>query len=212
MADRFEYITFGACNIDDSFFDSLKADYPKFSEWFQRKAQEKEYAYVYRENNKIYAFGYLKDENEEINLSDKVLPMENRLKIGTLKIEETLRGKRLGEGILGIALWQWQESGFNQVYVTVFEKHQSLIQLLDKFGFKDSGINLNGEHVFIKDKRHLEYSTPYKSFPFINPIFTKAGMLPIFDRYHDTLFPYSKLARKNQETLNLAVANGISKV
>lgn len=212
MTDRFKYVPFGDCDLSDSFFDTLKQDYPEFPEWFKRKAAIGEKAYIYLDDIGICAFIYLKKENEELVFNDRVLPKEKRLKIGTLKLEERIQGKRLGEGAIGISLWLWQNLKYNQIYVTVFEHHKDLIALLERFGFICAGKNQRGEQVYIKDRRNIDYSDPYKSFPFINPAFTKAGYIPIYDYYHDTLFPYSELARTEQETLEISAANGVSKV
>lgn len=212
MSNRFEYVEFGECNLSDTFFDSLKNDYPEFNAWFQRKSAKQEKAYVYIDDDGIHAFGYLKDECEAIPLADKVLPMQNRLKIGTLKIGEGLRGQRLGEGLIGIALWSWQASGHEEVYVTVFPKHTTLIGLLKKFGFAEIGLTQRGELLLMKSKYSLDRTDPYKMFPFIPADFPYAKYIPIRAAYHDTLFPYSLLARTSQTTLNIAVANGISKM
>ncbi len=212
MADRFNYVPFGKCDLNDPFFNTLKQDYPEFSDWFQKKGSIGEKAYIYQDKKGICAFIYLKKENEEIELQDKILPKEERLKIGTMKLEERIKGKRLGEGALGISLWIWQELRYNQIYVTVFEHHHELIALLERFGFACEGKNRRGECVYIKDRRNIKKSDPYKSFPFINVDFSKAGYIPINDYYHDTLFPYSELARTEQETLELSAANGVSKI
>ena len=45
MSNRFEYVEFNECDVNDSFFDSLKMDYPEFESWFQRKSKEHEKAY-----------------------------------------------------------------------------------------------------------------------------------------------------------------------
>lgn len=210
MGNRFIYKHFSECDLSDPFFDSLKADYPGFSDWFIRKAEAN--AYIYREAGKIHAFGYLKQECEDIILKDGVIPAQNRIKMGTLKIGGGLQGQRRGEGLLGIALWTWQASQYDQIYVTVFLKHKTLVDLLKKFGFCDYGENQNGEHVFIKDKNHLDHNDPYKMFPYLSGNFDCAKYLPINEEYHDTLFPYSNLKGTQQSTLNMAVANGISKV
>lgn len=212
MSDRFEHVYFKDCDLNDSFFDTLKADYVEFPKWFGGKASANEKTYIYHDNKGICAFMYLKDEDEELNLQDRILPKEPRIKIGTLKLDERIQGKRLGEGALGIALWRWQSSKFEQIYVTVFEHHSDLTGLLDRFGFECIGKNDRGESVYIKDRKNIDYSNPYKAFPFLNPNFEKGGYVPINDEYHDTLFPYSTLARTEQETLEKSVANGISKM
>ena len=55
---------------------------------------------------------------------------------------------------------QWRDLGINEIYVTVFDKHASLIFLLEKYGFVYVGNNLNGERVYIKDRRNLDFKMP----------------------------------------------------
>lgn len=212
MAGKFNWTRFADVNLSDEFFNSLKNDYIEFTEWFERKAREGEQALVFQENNAIGAFIYLKDEKEEIQLQDKTLPVKHRMKIGTLKLSEKIRNIRLGEGAIGVALWRWRESCAEEIYLTVFESHTQLIALIEKFGFIMSGKNKRGECVYIKNRKQINYENPYKSFPFINPKFSRAGLLPIEEQFHDKLFPYSEL-QGNVSALEEAVAgNGISKI
>lgn len=212
MLSKFKSCKFSNCNLDDSFFDSLKNDYAEFPIWFQKKINQDESAFVFEDNNKIKAFVYLKEEDEEILLVNSKLPIERRLKIGTLKLADDIQGQRLGEGAIGVALWQWQRINVNQVYITVFERHIKLISMLEQFGFKYVGNNLRGEKVYIKDKRALSYETPYISFPYIINKIDRCGYIPINDEFHDTLFPYSELYNTIQETDEIAAANGMTKV
>ena len=122
-----------------------------------------------------------------------------------------MKGNRQGEGTLGIALWRWQQSGLNEIYVTVFPKHDVLIMLLERFGFFLAGHNKRGEGIYMKDRRKLDLSDPLKAFPFIRKNYGKAYMLPINDDYHDKLFPYSEVARNAREVEEIAAGNGISK-
>ena len=91
----------------------------------------------------------------------------------------------------------------SQVYVTVFEKHESLVGMLRKFGFQLAGAKANGESVYVKDKHRLDFRDPYLCFPFIHSAFESANLLVINDTWHDVLFPYSELANETQlqETL-----------
>jgi hypothetical protein len=66
--------------------------------------------------------------------------------------------------------------------------------------------------VYVKNRRSLDYSDPYKSFPFLNPDIEIAGIVPIFDAYHDSLFPYSELKGKDREVEEDTAGNGITKV
>ena len=219
MAGKFEYKKFSDINLDDSFFDSLKADYPgtenstEFCTWFRKKSESGKKALVYENETGIAAFLYMKKEHEIIQLMDAPdLPEIERAKIGTMKISDVHRGQRIGEGAIGLALWNWQRSKIEEIYVTVFPKHEDLINLLKKFGFIKAGINPNGEIVYIKNRRFISYDNPYSSFPFVNPSFREAGYLIFEDVYHDTMFPYSELKNVTQKSIELSVANGLSKI
>ncbi len=139
------------------------------------------------------------------------LPCYTRIKIGTLKICDDVKGQRLGEGAIGLALWYWQKSMLDQIYVTVFSKHNSLIRILKSFGFTSGG-RKGEEEVFYKDKKKLSYDDSKKSFPYLNPSFKRGGYLPIEDHYHDQMFQFSELKQTHQEEAVLAASNGITKI
>ncbi|HHY79558.1 MAG TPA: hypothetical protein GX516_04245 [Thermoanaerobacter sp.] len=212
MGGKFKWTKFENCDINDPFFNSLKQDYPEFPQWFMKKSKNGESALVCEDEKGLCAFLYLKEEKEPIELVDRILPSKKRMKIGTLKLDERIQGQRLGEGAVGVALWRWQESEAEEIYLTVFPKHTLLIELIEKFGFTYMGRNKKGENVYLKSKKSINYSDPFKAFPFLNPCFKKAGYIPIYDYYHDTLFPYSELYNTKQEVEEKAAANGITKV
>lgn len=212
MAGKFSWTKFANVDLSDEFFDSLKQDYQEFPEWFQKKITQDEEALVFQDTNGIGAFIYLKAEEEPLELKDKIRPSVRRIKIGTLKLSEKHRNQRLGEGAIGVALWKWQESLTDEIYVTVFKKHELLINLLENFGFVCIGENPRGELVYLKSKKNIDYSTPKKSFPFINPNFSSAGILPIEDQYHDKLLPYSELQGNNSDIEEITAGNGVTKI
>lgn len=220
MAGKYERKKLIDCPLDDPFFDSLKNDYPEFEEWYISKAQLGEEAFVFEDDYGLCAFIYFKDyENQEIKLKDRILPKKNRLKIRTFKLDFRHQGRRLGEGAMGIALWKWQDSGLDEIYLTVYENHTDLIKLIEKYGFvcvgeleKDNPDEVKKELVYIKSRKNLDYSTPHKAFPFINPNIDRVGVLPMHDYYHDRLLPYSELKNTNQEFWDEAAGNGITKV
>lgn len=218
MPGKFEFRSFADIDISDSFFDSLKTDYPAdnknigFVNWFAKKSREGAQALVFYDEEGLGAFVCLKDEDELIELNEGILPAIPRKKISTLRLAERFRGQRLGEGAIGLSLWDWQKSRCKEIYLTVFDRHGVLIEQLERFGFYLAGHNSNGECVYIKSRDHIDYSDPYRSFPFIKPTFEKAGYLIVDDDYHDTLFPYSELKNTIQEQLQISAANGISKV
>ena len=193
MAGRFQFQKFAEIDLDDTFFDSLKTDYPEFPVWYQKKSDERATALVFSDDGGLGSFVYLKEENEPIELVEKTLPAVSRMKIGTFKLAERFQSMRLGEGALGLAIWQWRRKRSQEVYVTVFDKHERLIDLFERFGFRLAGHKSNGERVYLRSRLEVDYDDPYKSFPFINPDFKKAGYIIVNDYYHDTLFPYSEL-------------------
>ncbi|MEA4848953.1 MAG: hypothetical protein VB106_17100 [Clostridiaceae bacterium] len=212
MAGKFELTKFSDVNLNDAFFDPLKADYEEFPIWFKKKGDLNENALVFHDEQGIGAFVYLKKENEAISLTEGVLPAVPRLKIGTMRLAERFRGQRFGEGALGVSLWYWNTTKADEIYVTVYDKHIELIRLFERFGFMCAGKNPRGELVYLKSRRSLNYSNPYMCFPFIDPSIDKAGMVPIFDYYHDRLFPYSELKGRNQEVIEETAGNGVTKV
>ena len=168
--ELFKLGTFNDLNINDEFFNSLKSDYKNFIAWLEKKQNNKEQVFYQKNlNDEILAMLYLKEEDEEINLKTITYEKQKRIKIGTLKLSEKCRNQRLGEGAIGIALWEWQKSDSNQIYVTIFDKQQTLIDIFIKFGFYIAGRKENNELVLIKDKNNLNYETPFSSFPYINP-------------------------------------------
>lgn len=213
MPGKFEYKMFSQINLNDLFFDSLKRDYPEFeSIWFPKCIQENRMALVFSDEIGLGAFVAIKEENEPIYLKNKTLPACPRLKISTLRLAERYRGQRLGEGALGLILWNWQKLRLDEVYVTVFPQHVDLIKQLIRFGFISVGLNEKGEEVYLRSRKNIDFSDPYKAFPFISPTFNKGGYLIVEDNYHDTLFPYSELENTLQEQLDMDVANGVSKI
>jgi len=213
MAGRFEQKPFSEININDPLFNGLKADYPGFaSKWFPKCIQENRKALVFYDSAGLGAFVALKRENEPIVLCDGVIPAAPRLKIATLLLAERFRGQRLGEGALGLILWFWQRSKLEEIYVTVFPSHADLIVQLERFGFQMVGHNAGGERIYLRCRKDIDFSDPYKAFPFVSPNFDKGGYLIVNDSYHDTLFPHSELKNTPQEVLNMDAANGVSKV
>lgn len=65
---------------------------------------------MYEDEEGIGLFAALKQEDEEIVLSNSVMPKNPRLKIATFKIADRLQGQRLGEGAIAYILWTWQQS------------------------------------------------------------------------------------------------------
>ena len=121
--------TFAEIDLQDTFFQSLRNDYPDFDNWFKRKSNQD--AFVQYENNKIIGFLYLKVEEK---LVDDVVPniFANKiLKVGTFKINA--HGTKMGEQFIKIIMDYAVNENVDVCYVTIYEKHNSLIELVQQF-------------------------------------------------------------------------------
>lgn len=83
------------------------------------------------------------------------MPTAKRLKVGTFKIDahNTKLGECFVKKIMQYALYL----SFDEIYVTVFPKHASLIKLLMRFGFVEYGTKGEGsepEKVFVKSMKN----------------------------------------------------------
>lgn len=197
---------FGNINLNDSFFDTLKEDYPGFEEWFRKK--NKEEAYVFKRNNNVHGFLFVKteypDEVDYLSVTPK-LSKKKRLKVGTFKIDASLKGFRLSERFLKIIFDNALNENVDEIYVTLFENKRNEVDLLRdvlcKWGFTYYGYKLTNqvekESVFVKTLERFD-STKDIKFNFPNlPRGQRFYMLPINSEYHTDLFPDSIL--KNED-------------
>jgi Acetyltransferase (GNAT) family len=211
-SDFFKYDYFKNINLSDPFFDSLKEDYKEFEEWFRRKADDK--AYYYEDENGIQAFLYLKMEDEALTDITPPLPKNKRIKIGTLKINP--HGTRLGERFIKKALDYAVVNNIKELYVTVFEKHKSLIELLKKYGFEHVAwktTNNGTESVMLKDLNKFTGDI-LKDYPLVSIGNTTPYLLSIYPEYHTRLFPDSILHNESGYDLikDISHTNSIEKV
>lgn len=202
-------VKFKNVNLDDCFFDSLKADYPGFENWFRKKAEDN--IYILEINNSVQAFLYMKIEIEDdldINPPLK-LNGEKILKVGTFKINA--HGSKLGERFIKLIFDKMVEENITKSYVTIYKKQDTLISLLSTYGFNYYGTK-KGEQVYIKDFNKITGDIK-KDYPIIKLNETKKFLLSIYPKYHTELFPDSKLrTEKNHIIKDLSHTNCIEKV
>lgn len=205
---------FSSINLEDSFFDSLKEDYPEFVNWFNRKSEAGMSAFVQYDNNEhLQGFLFLKDESEEID--DTITPLmepKKRLKVGTFKVEahNTRLGEKFIKKIMDCAIY----GGFEETYVTIFPKHEHLIRLLKNYGFKDYG-NKNEEIVLIKDFAACTGEMLH-DYPLLQPRHKRKFLLSIYPKFHTPLFSDSILKNevRNSDDLvkDVSFSNSIHKI
>lgn len=206
---------FSEINLDDPFFNSLKADYPdEFEEWFERKANEHADAYVqYDENMQLQGFLYIKMEKNSV-VDDVVPPIEARriLKVGTFKINA--HGTQMGEQFLKILFDFAIDKDADICYVTIFEKHKNLIELLQKYGFREwgtKGSSTKTEKVYCKNMRNTTDDLML-DYPMVSSKGHKKYLLSIYPKYHSRMFPESILTNESRNIIkDIAHTNSIQK-
>ena len=210
---------FSDINLNDSFFDSLRASYPEFNEWYNKKAAAGATAYCYYVDNELKDFLYLKIEEEELSDLTPALPAKKRLKVGTFKVDNedrhTTRGERFMKKIMDKAIAE----DVDEIYVTMFptEELQGLIRMFEKFGFShiadkphEGG---NAEYVLIKDMTtHVD---DFKlDYPFVKKASSNKYVLSIVPEFHTHLFPDSILKNEKKYDLiqDVSETNSIYKI
>lgn len=145
-------IRFSSLDINDSFFDSFKFDYPDFTDWFKRK--ENDFAYVLIENGHIEAFLYLKVEENEVH--HDIIPLfstKPKLKIGSFKVKK--EGFGIGKRFIEKVFSEAKKAKAEEIYVTLFNHDQGqlkFISFIEKHGFTFHG-HKNNELVFVKKNK-----------------------------------------------------------
>lgn len=212
MSEVISLKKFSDVDIKDAFFDTLRADYDGFNEWFNKKALEGESAYVQYSDGQLQAFLYLKDETGSLTDVEPSRPECKRLKVGTFKIDahKTKLGERFVKKITDTAIY----NGYEEVYVTIYAKHEGLVRLLKKYGFEEVG-KKKEELVLVKDMKKLTGDL-VKDFPLMDVKKKKKYVLSIYPKYHTRLFPDSILhneqVSKEELIKDVSYTNSIHKI
>ncbi|MCL5769683.1 hypothetical protein, partial [Acinetobacter sp. ANC5681] len=206
----FEVRKFNDINLNDPFFDTLKSDYKEFSDWFYKKSENKALIH-FNENGILDGFLYLKIENEKLDI-DPPQSILRRLKIGTMKIDA--HGTRLGERFIKKIFDYALHEKVAEIYLTVFEKHMSLMALFYKYGFEKIGLkhSPNGSENVLSRKfsgQNIKYSYPLITHNKVTNIY----FLSIYPEYHSRLFPDSILLTEDGSIVkDISHTNSIHKI
>ncbi|MEC4170200.1 N-acetyltransferase [Pseudomonas sp. MS-1(2024)] len=209
-----QYKKFSDVDGNDVFFDSLKEDYGEFTAWFTKKSEAAEEAYVfYNSRRRMDGFLYLKVEDTVDTAIVPPLPEGKALKVGTLKINA--HGTKLGERFVKKIFDHAMNSVADYIYVTVFEKHESLIALLKRYGFEKRAEKFtpNGsEHVFVRNL-NVVTGNVVKDFPHFKTTDKKYYLLAIYPEYHSAFLPDSILNGESHDILeDVSHTNSIHKI
>lgn len=212
-----EICKFADIKLSDVFFDSLRSSYPEFDNWFKKKGDTGETAYVFKDDKgNVIDFLYVKIEEGEVNDVNPVLPPKKRLKVGTFKLvsRHTRRGERFMKKIMDRAV----SENVDEIYVTIFptEPLQYLIDLFQKYGFEHKSDKLHegrdSEWVLVKDMRN-HVSDILKDYPIVKIGGVEKHLLSIYPSYHTKLFPDSILTNESYDLVqDISPTNGIYKI
>lgn len=178
-------------NLEDEFFTSLRMDYKGFDKWFKNKQLNNFQAYVTQDQqNKVTSFLMLKEEDKDEDYSSFDTPLKpaKRLKVATFKVADT--GKKIGECFIKIMIKEAIEKNIDEIYVTTFERQESLIYLLKQYGFNlvtyknttKSDDTVEREAIFVKNIKDKS------GYPFVQLDNQDIFIIPVQPKYHKLLF------------------------
>ncbi|HMD69450.1 MAG TPA: hypothetical protein VKF42_11265 [Chitinivibrionales bacterium] len=180
-------------DITDPIFDSLKADYPEFEQWWTKICRQGRQAIVYKRDDQSLGAIYLHKIEEEAIDATPALPKVKRVKICTLRVVDT--GYKLGEFFLRKSFEFALENGISEVYLThVVIPNDPLVALIEEFGFEDIA-SKGKERVFLKRLVPVRRDLPNEVFSKVYfPCLRDGGgvtkfLIPIVPAYHGRLFP-----------------------
>lgn len=191
-------------DLNDCFFDSLRDNYgSEFDRWFKEKCVDgRRNALVIREGGSLYGLCVFKVEHNEPINSDGDIPCEIALKICTFKVSSEARGVKFGERLLRSVFEKCYSEAIPFIYLTTGSIQESLIKLLEEFGFHQYGIIKSrgaktadcvfgkwitphqGNQILDKDMFAREHFPSYKDDSTVGKF-----LVPIQPEWHEKLFP-----------------------
>lgn len=185
--------------LGDSFFDSLRAAYDGFDDWFREAARRGRRAWIYRTQNVGQPSAiciYDVQHDETVNDEGRVLQGAS-LKLCTFKVGDEVRGRKIGELFLRAAFMYSTDQGYEHIFIHANPARQEhLIALLEDFGFTDAG-SYRGDRVYVK---HHPINPPAIDIPpfeyvkrfyphYRDDVGVQKFIIPIQPQFHRILFP-----------------------
>ncbi|GLB49414.1 PIN domain-containing protein [Neptunitalea lumnitzerae] len=186
--------------FNSSFFDSLREDYGEvqFNNWLQKCVTKNRKCYSLIVEDNLQAILIYNIEKVEDHQLPKIF--EKALKICTLKVDDTAFGIKLGELFLNKMFELCINRKIKYLYLTVYEKQEHLIKLLETFGFyrnefKNSQGLIEIQMIKCLDKSKIAISkNVISAHPFyLNGSDIKKYVIPIRPNFYGSLFKDGKL-------------------
>jgi len=185
--------------LADAFFNSLRAGYDGFDEWFREKARESRKAWTYRDESGALGAICIYDVQTDETVTNAGKRLDGKaLKLCTFKVGQSVRGRKIGELFLKAAFRYGTENACEHIFIHAdVEKHAYLVNLLVDFGFYDVG-SYGPDRVFVKrhpisapdtrDLSALEFVRRfYPHYQYGHQV--QKFLVPIKQDFHRILFP-----------------------
>lgn len=133
--------------------------------------------------------------------------------MGTLKINA--HGTKLGERFVKKIFDHAIYTGAAEIYVTVFEHHEGLLNLLKRYGFQPRAhkTTANGTELVLTRLVRGGYVNPVASYPLVRLNGERAFLLSLKPEWHTRLLPDSILKREDADIVqDISHTNSIHKV
>lgn len=192
------------------FFDSLRASYAGFDDWFRAKARDGRRAWVSRQPDgqlgAVCVFAH--QHREQITEEGRKLHGAG-LKLCTFKVDAPVRGRKIGELFLKAAFRHATAHRLEEIFIHGDDQDHFLFGLLQDFGFSHIGLHPGSggrDAVYLKEHPINPPTNLLNSFAYLRQYFphfrrdeaVKKFIVPIKPEYHDVLFPDYPFAKDIQ--------------
>lgn len=196
--------------LSEPFFDSLRASYALFDDWFRAKAREGRKAWVVREpDGRLGAICVFAHQNREHITEEGRTLRGAGLKLCTFKVDLPVRGRKIGELFLKIAFRYATAHDLEEIFLHGDDQDHFLFGLLEDFGFSRIGTHpgSNGrDAVYLKEHPREPPANQLEPFQYLRRYFPHFRhdnaigkfIVPIRPEFHDVLFPDYPLGKGKQ--------------
>lgn len=198
--------------LDDPLFESLRASYSTFNNWFRDKARNGASAWIVREEDESIGAICIFDVQTNEKITHEGLVLDGpALKLCTFKVAETMRGRKIGELFLKAAFKYATSNQHENIFIHGdYNNHGFLFDLLEDFGFFQVGTHPGqNRNDVVYVKKHPHYApeisdiSPFEYLKSYFPHFKKEEsinkyIIPIVPEFHQVLFPDFSALSQNQ--------------
>ncbi|MBN9689233.1 MAG: GNAT family N-acetyltransferase [Verrucomicrobia bacterium] len=195
-------LSFLTPHLGSTFFDSLRAAYHGFDDWFREKARQGKRAWVaFETSERIGALCVYDRQTDELIAEGGLTLPGHALKLCTFKVAESVRGQKIGELFLKAAFRYASANQLEHIFIHGdVDQHHLLFEMLESFGFENVGTHPgsnNRDAVYLKKHPVAPPDEALPPFDYLRRYFPhfRSGpdigkyVIPIQPGFHEILFP-----------------------